>query len=328
MTTSSLFSRATRVGPVTFEPVDVDRDAALLHDWVTHPRSVFWGMQSATVDDGPRGVRRDRCRPAPPRLARPGRRRTGVPRRDLRPRTQRARRRIYAVADGDIGMHVLVAPTDRPRRGLTSAVFARRDGVRPRRSRGTDGSSSSPTCATRRIAAQERRGRFPSRARRCSSPTRPPAQLLHPRAVRADDLIRARRPPAAHLTPETMAVAHRRLIAKAIAEFSHERILAPEPTAHGHQVRSADPLPVPALATRWSTGSSTRRRCARSTARPTGRAGVRRRAAGALGIPDAAAGTYLEEISRTLAGAAWKHLPRRLTPRRSCTPTSRRSRRR
>ena len=32
----------------------------------------------------------------------------------------------------------------------------------------------------------------------------------------------------AHLTPETMARAHRELVAKAIAEFTHERLLAPE----------------------------------------------------------------------------------------------------
>src|SRR3546814_18282482 len=32
---------------VTFEPVDVERDAALLHEWVTHPRSVYWMMSEA-----------------------------------------------------------------------------------------------------------------------------------------------------------------------------------------------------------------------------------------------------------------------------------------
>src|SRR5688572_30356374 len=35
---------------ITFEPVDPDRDAELLHRWVTHPRSAFWMMQDATVD--------------------------------------------------------------------------------------------------------------------------------------------------------------------------------------------------------------------------------------------------------------------------------------
>ena len=34
--------------------------------------------------------------------------------------------------------------------------------------------------------------------------------------------------PVSHLTPERWAVANRHVIRKAIAEFSHERILAPE----------------------------------------------------------------------------------------------------
>ena len=124
-----------------------------------------------------------------------------------------------------------------------------------------------------------------------------------------------------------MAVAHRRLIAKAIAEFSHERILAPEPDGDGSSSWASRPPSGPA-ATRWSTGWSTR------SLPPAPR---RRRApldalafvaglAGTLGIPDRLVGTYLEEIAATLAGAAWKHHHDSSTPRRWCTPTSRRSR--
>ena len=35
---------------LTLEPLDPTRDLALLHAWVTHPRSVFWGMQDATPE--------------------------------------------------------------------------------------------------------------------------------------------------------------------------------------------------------------------------------------------------------------------------------------
>ena len=42
--------------------------------------------------------------------------------------------------------------------------------------------------------------------------------------------------PAAHLSPAHLAVAQRHLVAKAIAEFSHERLLAPEPFAGGWRV--------------------------------------------------------------------------------------------
>ncbi|GAA1742650.1 GNAT family N-acetyltransferase [Aeromicrobium alkaliterrae] len=36
---------------VRFEPLDLDRHLELLHAWVTHPRSVYWEMQGASVDD-------------------------------------------------------------------------------------------------------------------------------------------------------------------------------------------------------------------------------------------------------------------------------------
>ena len=36
---------------LTIEPPRPARDLALLHAWVTHPRSVFWGMQGATLED-------------------------------------------------------------------------------------------------------------------------------------------------------------------------------------------------------------------------------------------------------------------------------------
>ena len=34
---------------LTLEPLELTRDLAPLHAWVTHPRSVFWGMQGASL---------------------------------------------------------------------------------------------------------------------------------------------------------------------------------------------------------------------------------------------------------------------------------------
>lgn len=109
---------------LTLEPLDPTRDLALLHAWVTHPRSVFWGMQDATPEqvydeyariaadphhhallgraDGEPSFLMERYDPAHSPLA-------GLP--ELRP--------------GDVGMHVLVAPTDTPVHGFTSAVMRR-----------------------------------------------------------------------------------------------------------------------------------------------------------------------------------------------------------
>jgi hypothetical protein len=109
---------------LTLGPLDPTRDLALLHAWVTHPRSVFWGMQDATLAqvhdeyariaddphhdallgraDGEPAFLMERYDPARSPLA-------GLP--ELRP--------------GDVGMHVLVAPTDTPVHGFTSAVMRR-----------------------------------------------------------------------------------------------------------------------------------------------------------------------------------------------------------
>ena len=38
-------------GTIGFEPLDLDRHLELLHAWVTHPRSVYWQMQDASLED-------------------------------------------------------------------------------------------------------------------------------------------------------------------------------------------------------------------------------------------------------------------------------------
>ncbi len=110
----------------TLEPLVVDRDAPLLHRWVTHPRSVFWQMADATLPDVVREYAAIDAHPhhdawlgrvdgEPAFLAETyapaGSELAGlVDLPDLRP--------------GDLGMHVLVAPTDRPVRGFTRRVLA------------------------------------------------------------------------------------------------------------------------------------------------------------------------------------------------------------
>lgn len=111
---------------VTLEPLDVGAHLDRLHAWVTHPRSAFWMMQGATRDEVATAYReidahshhrawlgRVDGEPAflaetyDPALA-PEVGLAGLP--ELRP--------------GDLGMHVLVAPTDRPVAGFTRRVFA------------------------------------------------------------------------------------------------------------------------------------------------------------------------------------------------------------
>jgi hypothetical protein len=108
---------------VTFRPVDVEADASLLHAWVTHPKAEFWMMQDADVTAvaeeyaaleatdghdafigsvaGRAAFLVERYDPARSELA-----------------------EHAAFGPGDVGMHVLVAPTHTPVPGFTAAVFA------------------------------------------------------------------------------------------------------------------------------------------------------------------------------------------------------------
>lgn len=128
---------------IGLEPLDVDRDVPLLHAWVTHPRSVFWMMQDASVDDvrreyadivasphhdawlgrvgpgggavGPGGTSRLRGRAADGAAAFLA---------ETYDPAHSALAAVHETQPGDLGMHVLVAPTDTPVHGFTAAVFA------------------------------------------------------------------------------------------------------------------------------------------------------------------------------------------------------------
>ncbi len=109
---------------LTIEPLELPRDLATLHAWVTHPRSVFWGMQGASVDE----VHTEYARIAddPHHEALLGRA-DGSP-AFLMERYDPRLSPIAALTEllpGDFGMHLLVAPTDTPVPGFTAAVMRR-----------------------------------------------------------------------------------------------------------------------------------------------------------------------------------------------------------
>ncbi|MDO9454895.1 GNAT family N-acetyltransferase [Nocardioides sp.] len=110
---------------ITLEPLDVDEHGCRLHRWVTHPRSAFWMMQDATpaevvadyrlVEEHPHhDAWLGRVDGEPAFLAE-----TYDP--VLAPEVGLAD--LPELRPGDLGMHVLVAPTDSPRRGFTRGVF-------------------------------------------------------------------------------------------------------------------------------------------------------------------------------------------------------------
>jgi siderophore synthetase component len=284
---------------LTLEPLDLERDLSLLHAWVTHPRSVYWQMQGASVEDvaseyrlidddphhhawlgradGEPAFLAETYDPAHSELA-------GLP--ELR--------------QGDVGMHVLVAPTDTPVHGFTRAVF----------SAVLDHCFADPD--VRRVAVEPdvRNDRIRALNREFGFRELRTVTLRTKEAVLS---VRARRHvEQSHLTPDTLARAQRHLVTKAIAEFAHERLLAP--VAEGDRwllTTPAGDTTYSFAASRlaldhWALDASSLVRAVKDEpAEPDAQEFVVEFAE-LLGIPDALLPTYLEEIAATLASACWK----------------------
>lgn len=113
-----------------------------------------------------------------------------------------------------------------------------------------------------------------------------------------------------HLTPQTMARAHRDLVAKAIAELTHERLLAPTADGDGFRLdlgRSAytfearrHPLE------HWVVDPASIVRTLDGAPATVDAQDFVVDCNDVLGIPDHLLPVYLEEIAGTLASAAWK----------------------
>ena len=101
-------SATTGIGTLTVRPLDPLRDAELLHSWVTHPKAAYWMMQDAKLQD----VEREYMR-----IAAHEHHHAFLGLHDGEPAF------LYDPEPGDVGMHFLVAPTDRPVHGFTRAVI-------------------------------------------------------------------------------------------------------------------------------------------------------------------------------------------------------------
>ena len=121
-------SPGTDAADIALEPLGVEHRVALLHRWLTHPRSRFWQMQDASLDDVAAEYRRIAAHPhhhawlgsvdgTPMFLAE-----TYDPLRT----PEAGLADLPELRAGDLGMHVLVAPPEDGRPtipGLTRAVF-------------------------------------------------------------------------------------------------------------------------------------------------------------------------------------------------------------
>ncbi|MFS4506753.1 GNAT family N-acetyltransferase [Clavibacter sp. Sh2141] len=342
----------TPVHPLAMRPLDPDGDAPFVHGWVTAPRARFWQMEHATLDD----VRAEYAGIA----ADPSRRawiglHDGVPAflvEEYDPADDPIGPHLDPLP-GDRGMHLLVAPAaGDPLPGFTTAVMRHvvahllrdpsvrrlvvepdvrnaaiqrlnaRVGFRPLRVVDTGAKHALLSVLTRDDAllhALDTDGPH-------MIPTLAPAPI---RDRTADPDPRVHR--AAHLRPDAWAAATRHLVRKALAEFAHELLIAPEraeperpPGAPrrphdprdwaDYRVPSADGRSVHAYRARilaldhWDVDESSIRRTVDGEPAALDAIDLVLDLRDRLGITDEVLPVYLDEIQSTLSAAAFSRL--------------------
>ncbi|WP_082383106.1 GNAT family N-acetyltransferase [Frigoribacterium sp. RIT-PI-h] len=311
--TGVAFSRRASCGLVTIEPFAADPYAVCLRRWLAHPASAAWQMAGLSTDEVRAYLAAIEADPH---------QQAWLGRVDGEPTffvetydpAEVLLTEVHDAEPGDVGMHLLVAPPRGQRvHGLTSAVMAsvvdfvfeieqaRRIVVEP-------------DVANDRIAAKNDEVGFRAlgEAELSAKPARLSVLTRHDRA-------------ASHLAPGPTEWAHRHLVAKALSEFAHERLIAPvaDGTAPDDETASTDgPWRVSLdhdghrvdyrFAARrqalehWVIDVTTVTRTVDGHPEPLDALALIVELDDLLGIPESLLATYLEEVSSTLASAAYK----------------------
>ncbi|MCP2330307.1 GNAT family N-acetyltransferase [Actinoalloteichus caeruleus] len=111
------------LGEFALRDLDPDADAPLLHRWVTHPKARFWLMGDWDVAAVAAEYRRITAHPHHDAFLGLWRGEPAFLAERYDP-TRVELRGLYPAQDGDVGMHFLCAPTDRPVRGFSHAVIS------------------------------------------------------------------------------------------------------------------------------------------------------------------------------------------------------------
>jgi siderophore synthetase component len=294
-------------GLLSVEPVDPDRDAAVVQSWLAHPASSWWEMGHLDVEAVRvylAGVQAD-----PDQAAWLGRR-DGVPvfLAETYDPASVLLTDVWAAEPGDVGMHLLVAPPPADARvpGLTSAVMRAvvehcRDALGARRV------VVEPDVRNTAVHAKNAEVGFRVLREVDVDGKRALLSVLDTDRIGVPDDDG----PAAHLRPEHLEPAERHLVAKSIAEFAHERLVAPVPDGEGWRLDAGEST-YRFRARRhalehWSVDEASVVRTIDGEAAPLSAQELVLELRDVLGIPDELLGTYLEEIASTLASAAAKH---------------------
>ena len=295
----------------------LDAHVPIIHPWVTRDAARFWGQQGfspAQVAEAYRGIERTSevflgYHSGEPAFLvecyRPEKHAIGE---------------HYFVQPGDRGMHVLVAPAATPVTGFTWSVFKLvmqfmfSDPA-------TERVVVEPDIRNRKIHQLNRRAGFRYQ-RAVALPTKHAHLAFCTRAhfhaaTQGARTLRAPASPTSHVTGDVWAAVNRGLIRKAIAEFSHERLLEPE------CVRAADgwndyrlPTDRPEVTyyfrarrlalDHWDIDAASLEKSVAGRAAPLDAHELMLELAERLGFTEDVLPVYLEEISSTLFAAAYK----------------------
>ncbi|WP_417217457.1 GNAT family N-acetyltransferase [Arthrobacter sp.] len=317
-------TRDTTPARFTFRPVDPAADAALLHRWIATEHARFWGMSDATLDEVREEHRTIAANPHHQALVAEEEGQPVFLLETYAPEHSQLAG-AYPRRPGDAGLHLLLpAPADNDTvarsgfsedalRASLQHLFADPAVLRV---------VVEPDARNTAVhSLNSRLGFVPfQRIELPELPGAPAKTALVSWCTRAAFAAATGSPStsATHLSPGRWDAAQRHVLAKAIGEFAHERLLHPEPATggwvlRGHGVEYAFSATVHALEHWMVDPASIEVR----TTTPDGSgstAGVPDvqefvvRFRTELGLADAQLPLYLEELGSTLAGHCFKQL--------------------
>ncbi|WP_431296071.1 GNAT family N-acetyltransferase [Rahnella sp. PAMC 25559] len=320
-TPASLFSCPREAGLLTLRPLHLAQDAPVLHGWMTRPYAHFWGMQNSSVAEV-EAFYRD-LTAGKPHAALMGEI-DGQPRFliECYPVQDDPLREHYDVQPGDIGMHILLSPAEKPLPGFSWQVF----------SAVMEYLFSLPDVRRVVVEPDVRNEKIHTLNKRAGFRYQKQVQLTHKTAWLAfcqrEDFLQASQKENTHMTsdhlqsgqhlqPEIWSRANALLLRKCLSELTHERLLAPE-ALQSDGVWTAYRLAVPASEVEyrfrarqlplndWMIDLDSIQRLDNFTAQPLDALKFIIEFADQIGISQAMLPTYMEEISSTLYSSAYK----------------------
>lgn len=295
-----------------------ESDAATLHDWVQRDYAQFWGMQDHTLQQVA-DFYQALLQQQPDGALIGCLNGQAVFLMECYRAQEDAVGKHYPAQPGDYGMHLLLGPAEKPVSQFSWQVFtlvmdylfSRPEVTRVVVEPDVRNSKIHPLNKRAGFAYQRQieMGHKTAWLAFCQREDYQQAQQReHLQMSGKQSLVRGE-----HLTQQHWAHANRQLVRKAIAEFAHERLLTPQrlpdgswqlavPASEKEYRFHAQPLALE----HWAIDAESLQKWDNGQPQPLDAITFIIEFCTHIGIPDAMLATYLEEISSTLSGTAWK----------------------